>query len=158
MKELIYYSDTGIKITGEQAKLGGKSFNLSDITSVKVQTTQTDTARNLPSFLLVIGSLLMFGLTNLRAVIPAALENIAPMAVLAGMLLSMAGITILVIQMVLKTDYMYILSINGKFGGACPVASDDERYIRKLASALTTALNESREEASEVSSALVDSL
>lgn len=145
MKELIYYSDTGTRITGEYARLGGKSFQLADISSISVQTTQTDSARNLPSFLLVVGSLLMFGVINMRNVFPADWENTMPIAILAGMLVSMAGLTVLIIQMFLKSDYVYILSINGAFGCVCPVASDDEKYVRKLATALRSALQESRE-------------
>jgi len=158
MQERIFYSDTGTRITSEYVRLGSKSFHISDISSVSVQTTQTDSARNLPSFLLVVGSLLMFGVTNMRGLLPADWENALPIAILAGMLISMSGLTVLVIQMFLKSDYLYILSINGLFGSVCPVASDDEKYIRKLASALTSAMQASREAFPAMSSPLADTV
>ncbi|HKP54669.1 MAG TPA: DUF6232 family protein [Chloroflexia bacterium] len=144
MQELVYYSDSSTKITGEYARLGGKSYRLADLTSVSVSATQTDRARNVPSFLIVVGSLLMFSVTNLQRFFPVALEDMIPATSVLGMLIALAGLTVLIMQMVMKTDHIFILSINGTFGSACPFASDDEEYVRKIAQALNLAIKDRR--------------
>ena len=140
MSEIIYYSDGSTKITGEYARLGGKSFRLADITSVRVQTTQTDRARNVPTFLIVAGSLLMFTVANLQRFFPGDWDGIEPFTYALGMLIALAGLTILIIQTVLKSDYLYIVRIEGIFGSVCPFACEDEAYVRKIADTLRTAL------------------
>jgi hypothetical protein len=143
MQEIVHYSDSSTKITSESARLGGKSYRLADITSVNVLSTQTDRARNVPSFLIVVGSLLMFAVTNLQHFLPISWESAMPVASVLGMLIALAGLTIIIMQMVMKTDHIFIISIDGTFGSACPFASDDERYVRAIVTALRAALRES---------------
>ncbi len=142
MQERVYHSDNSTKINSEWARLGGKSYRLTDISSVKVCSTQTDRARNLPSILIVIGSLLMFSVINLQNVYPVEWDGFEPAAYALGILIALSGLTILVIQMVLKSEYIYMVNIEGTFGAACPFASDDEHYVRKVATALQTALQD----------------
>lgn len=156
MQEYVYYSDNSTKITDEWARLGGKSFRLSDIQSVEVCSTQTDSSRNLPSFLVVAGSLLMFGVSNLQNFFPIGWDGLVPTTHLLGILIALAGITILIIQMLLKSDYIYMVSMRGTFGNACPFASDDELYVRKVAAAIQTALIARRADAPAPHSSLVD--
>ena len=156
MQEFVYYSDNSTKITDEWAKLGGKSFRIADLQSVVVCTTQTDSARNLPTFLIVAGSLLMFGVTNLQNFFPIEWEGLVPTAHMLGILIALAGLTILTIQMVLKSDYIYMVSMSGTFGNACPFASDDEQYVRKVAAALQTALKDRRAEVPAGAPSLAD--
>ena len=142
MHEIVYHSDISTKITGETVKLGGKSYRLADISAVSVSAVQTDRARNVPAILIVLGSLLMFAVTNFQAVSPSTWEALLPIASVLGMLIAMAGLTVLIIQMALKTDHIFIVHLKGTFGSACPFASDDEQYVRKIASALRIALKE----------------
>jgi hypothetical protein len=144
MQELVYYSDNATKITNDTIKLGGKSYRLADLSSVDVGRTQTDPSRNAPSFLVVAGSLLMFTVNNLQEFIPVEWDVMLPFTLALGVLIALSGLIILVMQMLLKTDYIYMVCIKGTFGTACPFASDDEHYVRTVANALRTALRESR--------------
>jgi hypothetical protein len=144
MQELVYYSDNATKITNDTIKLGGKSYRLADLSSVDIGRTQTDPSRNAPSFLVVAGSLLMFSVNNLQGYIPLEWDVVLPFALALGVLIALSGLIILVMQMLLKSDYIYMICIKGTFGTACPFACDDERYVRTVATALRTALRDSQ--------------
>src|SRR5687768_4211033 len=125
MEEETYFSDSTIKITSDSVKLSGKSYPIVDIASVRMRSLQADPLRELPTFLVVVGSILMFALLNLHYVFPVGWEQVTQMGAIVGMLLSVAGLVMLVLSMVLKSECIYVVHLKGTFGDACPFASDD---------------------------------
>ncbi|MDQ3928283.1 MAG: hypothetical protein M3328_03945 [Chloroflexota bacterium] len=66
------------------------------------------------------------------------------------MVIGLAGFAILLSQMFRKSDYIYILKLTGTFGTTSPFASDDERYVEKIADALKLALSNRHVEAPSI--------
>lgn len=141
MEEEKYFSDGSVKITNEYIKLGGKSYRLDDIASVKMRSAQTDSMRDVPTFLVISGSILMFTLINLQSIIPVGWEDAVRIGAIAGMLLSIAGLVMLVLSMIMKAEYLYIVHLSGTFGSACPLASDDETYIQNVVASIHRAIS-----------------
>lgn len=140
--EATYFSDASVKVTNNCIRLGGKTYQVSDVTSVRMRTSQADPLRDLPTFLVIAGSILMFAILNLQNVLPGSWDDLVRLATIGGMLLSVAGLVLLVMGMFLKVEYLYVVHLNGVFGGACPFASDDEAYVRSIVQAIQQAVNE----------------
>jgi hypothetical protein len=143
MSGVLYYSDGFIEVTGEYAKFGGRAYSLSDVNSVKVWSAPTEPFRELPYFLIVAGSLTTFGLLNIRPSVQEDWESTVAMLFLLGVAIGLVGLAVLVIQMLWKTRCVYAVMLGGKFGTAVPYASDDERYVRRIATAIHLALRAS---------------
>jgi hypothetical protein len=147
MTDITYYADSSVQITSDWVKLGEKTYRMSDIKSATVWSTQADPMRELPYFLLIAGSFTMFLLNNFRSVFPRDWEHILPFVLGFGMIIGLAGFAILLSQMFRKSDYIFILRLTGTFGTISPFASDDERYVQKIADAMKLALSNRQVEA-----------
>jgi hypothetical protein len=138
--EETYFVDNTIKITSEWVKLGGKSYPTAEITSVRMRSLHADTLRELPTFLVIAGSFLMFALINIHYVFPTGWEGVLQLGAVIGMLLSVAGLVMLVLNTLMKTQCLYVVQLSGNFGDIYPFASDDAVYVRSIVSAIRTAL------------------
>ena len=144
MEEETYFVDSTIKVTSDWVKLGGKSYSVADIASVRMRSLQADTLRELPTFLVIAGSILMFALLNLHYVFPVGWEQVVQLGAIVGMLLSIAGLVMLVLSLLLKTECIYVVQLKGTFGNACPFGSSDPTYVRAVVDAIRQALDEQR--------------
>ncbi|HYP39640.1 MAG TPA: DUF6232 family protein [Chloroflexia bacterium] len=150
MTDFTYYADSSVQITSDWVKLGEKTYRVSDIKSAKVWSTQADPMRELPYFLLIAGSFTMFALNNFRSIFPRQWESMIPFVLAFGMIIGLAGFGILLAQMFRKSEYIYILRLTGTFGTTSPFASDDERYVQKIADAMQLALSNRQVEAPQI--------
>jgi hypothetical protein len=157
MEEETYFSDSTIKITSDSVKLSGKSYPIVDIASVRMRPLQADPLRELPTFLVVVGSILMFALLNLHYVYPVGWAQVTQVGAIVGMLLSVAGLVMLVLSMVLKSECIYVVHLKGTFGDACPFASDDAEYVRSIVAAIKQAISEQPTEKSIHNQAIAES-
>ena len=157
MDEETYVVDSTIKITSEWVKFGGKSYPTAEITSVRMRSLHADTLRELPTFVVIAGSILMFALINLYYIFPTGWEGVLQMGAVIGMLLSVAGLVMLVLNNLLKTQCLYVVQLKGSFGDICPFASDDAAYVRSMVSAIKDALAGQPNEAEMPHGSLVSS-
>ena len=140
MAEITYYSDSSVQISSEWVKLGGKIYPVAEIDSVSMRSAQSDSSRDLPYFLMIAGSITTFVLLNAQQIFPNDWEVLVPRMLVVGLVLAVVGIAVLVVQSLLKKDYIYGVKLSGTFGDAIPFASDDPRYVQKIISAIEIAI------------------
>jgi hypothetical protein len=157
MDQEFYFDDSMIKITDDSVKFGARSYPIVNITSVRMRHLQADTLRELPTFLVVAGSILMFALINLHYLFPSDWEQILQMGAITGMLLSVAGLVMLVLSFFFKSSTIYVVHLKGSFGDACPFASDDPSYTRSLVAAISRVIAERPAENSTHNQAIAES-
>jgi hypothetical protein len=116
---------------------------MADIKSVKVKCAQPDSLKEMPYFLMILGSITTFTLLNLKEIFPRAWEGVMPSILMVGVLIGLAGMAMLVAQMVMKPQCIYAIRLCGTFGKATPFASDDEQYVNKVIDAIKTAVSAS---------------
>lgn len=141
MQEVTYYSDGYIQVTSEWIKLGERSYRVGEVREVEVCTTQVDTLRDAPYFLVTAGAITTFGFYNLERFLPKAWESVLSIVLALGILMGLLGLAVLLRQMFKKSESLYVLRLGGTFGHASPYASDDERYVCRIASAIKLSLN-----------------
>jgi hypothetical protein len=140
MDETTYMTDGTVRISSEAIKLGGKIYSLSEVRSVRMRTIQSDHLRDLPYYLVVVGAIMLFGITNLDALLGGVLEGVVQVTSLFGVLISLSGLVMLVMNSLVKGECLYVVQIEGEFGSSCPFASDDQRYVRNVVAAIRQAI------------------
>jgi hypothetical protein len=141
MPEIVYYSDSFVRVTSEWVKLGDKTYRLADIRSLRVWSTQTEPLRELPYFLILAGSFTTFGLLNIQHIVSDNWQNVVLWLFWTGIAIGLAGLVVLLVQMLWKARCLYGITLIGSFGMTTPYASDDEQHVRQVAAAIHTALD-----------------
>jgi hypothetical protein len=140
MDETTFMSDGTVRINSQSVKLGGKSYLLSEVRSVSMRAVQSDQLRDLPYYLVVAGAIMMFAITNLNSLLSGAWDSLVQIVSLVGVLVSLAGLVMLVTNTLVKGECLYVVQIDGEFGSSCPFASDDPRYVRNVVEAIRRAI------------------
>ena len=156
MPEITYYSDSAVQVSNEWVKLGGKIYSVSEIDSVKMRSAQSDATRELPYFLMIAGSITTFVLLNIQQILPNNWEEFVPRVLILGLLVGIAGLGLLLLQTFFKSDYLYAIKLSGTFGDALPFASDDQRYVQKIISAIKLAIDDQPQEVPSAARVTVD--
>lgn len=151
MSETTYYADSTVRVTSEWIRLGEKIYSIADIKSAKIKCAQPDSLKEMPYFLMILGSITTFTLLNLKEIFPRAWEGVMPSILMMGVLVGLAGMAMLVAQMVLKPQCIYAIRLRGTFGNATPFASDDEQYVNKVLGAIKTAMSASTNTSTSIS-------
>jgi len=146
MPEITYYSDSAVQVSNEWVKLGGKIYSVAEINSVKMRSAQSDATREVPYFLMIAGSITTFVLLNIQQVFPKEWEALMPRILMLGLIIGLAGLGLLLLQTFLKSDYLYAIKLSGAFGDVIPFASDDQRYVHKIISAIEVAMSDQPKE------------
>jgi len=139
MPDTTYYSDSAVQVSNEWVKLGGKIYAVAEIESVKMRAAQSNAMRDVPYFLMIAGSMITFVLLNIREVFPNDWEVMMPRILMLGIIIGVSGLGLLLLQTFLKSDYLYAIKLTGSFGEVTPFASDDQRYVQKIISAIDLA-------------------
>lgn len=146
MPDITYYSDSAVQVSSEWVKLGGKIFSVAEIDSVKMRSAQSDATRELPYFLMIAGSITTFVLLNVQQIFPRDWQTLMPRILMAGLVIGLLGLALLLLQTFLKSEYLYAVKLSGSFGHAIPFASDDQRYVHKIISAIEVAMSDQPQE------------
>lgn len=153
MSKITYYADSTVRVTSEWVRLGEKVYSVADIKSVKVKCAQPKSLRELPYFLMIVGSITTFTLLNVKHLFPRDWESILPGMLSLSAIIGFAGLVLLPAQAVLTPACIYAVRLRGSFGEASPFASDDEQYVSKVVDAIGTAINVAARVATDLESA-----
>ncbi len=135
----IYYSDKYAQVTGEAIIMRGKVYPLEAVEAVRVWQDK-GVRREWPYVALLAVTLLLFGGFNGQNLIPEDWADVVPTILTVDVLFAIGVVGVLLMQMFLKGDEVYMIGLRGTFGLSDPLCCEDGGHAQHLADAIRMAM------------------